>query len=146
MSIKFTINIPPEPQGRPRFRNVGKFTQTYDPPKSKAYKKKVAQVAKMYAPSTPIDAPVRIKLTFYVSIPSSKSKAWKQRALTGQEVPSVRPDIDNYTKAILDALNGLIFSDDGRIVEMQVFKRYSDHPRTEVVIEEKFLEIQTKLF
>ncbi|WP_239256659.1 RusA family crossover junction endodeoxyribonuclease [Listeria ilorinensis] len=146
MAIKFTINIPPEPQGRPRFRSVGSFVQTYDPPKSKAYKKKVAQVAKMYAPGTPIDTPIGIKLVFYVSMPKSKSKAWKQRALTGQEVPSVRPDIDNYTKAILDALNGLIFSDDGRIVEMQVFKRYTDHPRTEVTIEEKFSEIQTKLF
>ncbi|EAG7543359.1 hypothetical protein BLH95_09580 [Listeria monocytogenes] len=38
--IKFTINIPPHPQERPRFRNAGNFVQTYDPPKSKEYKKK----------------------------------------------------------------------------------------------------------
>ncbi|CWU06368.1 RusA family crossover junction endodeoxyribonuclease [Listeria monocytogenes] len=146
MTIKFTINIPPHPQERPRFRNLGKFTQTYDPPKSKEYKKKIANVAKMYAPGTPISSPIQITLVFYVSIPTSKSKAWKQRALLGHEFPAVRPDIDNYVKAVLDALNGIMFTDDGKIIELIAYKRYSDKPRTEVSITELIPEVQTKLF
>ncbi|TYU83583.1 RusA family crossover junction endodeoxyribonuclease [Listeria monocytogenes] len=146
MTIKFAINIPPHPQERPRFRNLGKFTQTYDPPKSKEYKKKIANVAKMYAPGTPISTPIQIKLVFFVAIPKSKSKAWKQRAVLGQEFPAVRPDIDNYVKAILDALNGLMFSDDGKIVELIAYKRYSDVPRTEVSITELVSKAQMKLF
>lgn len=81
-----------------------------------------------------------------MSIPKSKSKAWKQRALLGQEFPAVRPDIDNYVKAILDALNGIMFSDDGKIVELIAYKRYSDVARTEVSITELVSEVQTKLF
>ncbi|EAD3672185.1 RusA family crossover junction endodeoxyribonuclease [Listeria seeligeri] len=146
MTIKFTVNIPPHSQERPRFRNLGKFTQTYDPPKSKEYKKKIANVAKMYAPETPISAPIRIKLIFFVSIPTSKSEKWKRRALIGQEFPAVRPDIDNYVKAVLDALNGIMFSDDGKIIELIAYKRYSDRPRTEVCITEVVSEVQTKLF
>ncbi|EEV4788417.1 RusA family crossover junction endodeoxyribonuclease [Listeria monocytogenes] len=144
--IKFTINIPPHPQERPRFRNAGNFVQTYDPPKSKEYKKKIANVAKMYAPGTPISTPIKIKLIFFVPIPKSKSKVWKQRAVLGQEFPAVRPDIDNFTKAVLDALNGIMFSDDGKIVELIAYKRYSYLPRTEVSITELVSEVQTKLF
>ncbi|HAB9977055.1 TPA_asm: RusA family crossover junction endodeoxyribonuclease [Listeria monocytogenes] len=146
MTIKFTINIPPHPQERPRFRSLGKFIQTYDPPKSKEYKKKIANVAKMYAPGAPINSPIQIKLIFFVTMPTSKSKKWKQRALTGQEFPAVRPDIDNYVKAVLDALNGIMFSDDGKIIELIAYKRYSDVARTEVSITELISEVQTKLF
>lgn len=146
MAIKFTINIKPEPQARPRFSSRGSFVQTYDPPKSKKYKKKVIEIAKQYAPSSPISNPIRMGIVFYVPIPKSKSKVWRQRAIAGKEYPAVRPDIDNYAKAILDALNGIIFSDDGKIVELQIFKRYSDFPRTEIIIKELVTEVQAKLF
>ncbi|EHD5018760.1 RusA family crossover junction endodeoxyribonuclease [Listeria monocytogenes] len=144
--IKITFNIPPKPQGRPRFRRVGNFVQTYDPPESKAYKKKIANVAKIYAPSTPISAPISVDFIFYVPMPKSKSKAWKRRALLGQELPAVKPDIDNYVKGVLDAMNKIVFSDDGKIVKLKAEKRYSDIPRTEVVITELVPEVQTKLF
>lgn len=146
MAIKFTINIPPHPQERPRFRRVGNFVQTYDPPNSKAYKKKVENVARLYAPSTPIDSPIKINMTFFMPIPKSKSKAWKRRALLGLELPDRKPDNDNLAKAILDAMNEIIYKDDARITDLNLKKRYSDVPRTEVVIIEQVTEVQAKLF
>lgn len=38
--------------------------------------------------------------------------------------PIVKPDVDNVTKAILDALNGIAFSDDRQIVQVTCAKWY----------------------
>lgn len=38
-------------------------------------------------------------------------------------------DADNHAKAILDALNGLLYEDDAQIVELHVSKQFSDKPR-----------------
>jgi Holliday junction resolvase RusA-like endonuclease len=47
----------------------------------------------------------------------------------------VRPDIDNYAKAILDALNGVMWADDGQIVQLTASKSYGE-PRVEIEIQE----------
>ncbi len=47
--------------------------------------------------------------------------------------PARRGDIDNYSKALLDALQGVVYANDKQVVEMHI---YLDHdpknPRTEV--------------
>ena len=48
-----------------------------------------------------------------------------------------RPDCDNLLKAVMDALNGLIWTDDARIVDMRVQKDYAiGPPRVEISVEE----------
>lgn len=37
---------------------------------------------------------------------------------------SVRPDIDNYIKAILDSLNEIVWQDDGQVAELYASKKY----------------------
>ena len=44
--MKYVFDIVPVPQGRPRFARRGKFTQTYDPPKSKKFKIELAEIAR----------------------------------------------------------------------------------------------------
>ena len=53
----------------------------------------------------------------------------------GTLYPIVKPDIDNVAKAILDALNGVVYKDDNQIVELHIKKLYSDEPRVIVKIE-----------
>lgn len=48
--------------------------------------------------------------------------------------PDKRPDIDNYEKTILDALNGVFWGDDGKVVTLYSEKYYSCRPRLEVDI------------
>lgn len=50
--------------------------------------------------------------------------------------PTKKPDIDNITKAILDALNKVAYKDDSAIVRFSIEKYYSDSPRVEVTIGE----------
>ena len=40
-------------------------------------------------------------------------------------MPSVKPDIDNYAKLVIDAMNGKVFYDDGQITTLIVKKRWS---------------------
>ena len=53
-----------------------------------------------------------------------------------QSLPAIKPDIDNYVKAILDALNGVAFRGDKQIISLNAKKLYSDKPRTEIEIKE----------
>jgi Holliday junction resolvase RusA-like endonuclease len=69
-------------------------------------------------------------------MPKDWSKRKKQLALNGEVKPSVKPDLDNLCKAVLDALNGIAYHDDKQIVELHLSKAYSDHPRTEIKLEE----------
>ena len=42
--------------------------------------------------------------------------------------------IDNYVKLVLDALNGVFYKDDSQICHLKTIKKYSEQPRTVVVI------------
>lgn len=50
-----------------------------------------------------------------------------------------RRDIDNYFKALLDCLTGIVWEDDKQIMRLRVEKRYVEKgelPRTELTVEE----------
>ena len=56
-------------------------------------------------------------------------KLKQQAALDGAIRPSARPDLDNFVKATLDGLNGILFADDSSIVQIWAAKMYGDVPR-----------------
>ena len=134
--IKIVIPLEPVAQGRPRFSSRGKFVTTYDPPKSMTYKKQVRMIAQQQYHDEPIAKgnPLILQVTFYRSIQKSLSKAEHERRLKGDILPFVKPDIDNYFKAVTDALTGVIWADDNQITDVKMSKRYSDSPRTEIII------------
>jgi Holliday junction resolvase RusA-like endonuclease len=53
----------------------------------------------------------------------------------GELLPSKKPDIDNVLKIVLDALNGVAYKDDSKVVSVSGKKIYSDEPK--LVIEMK---------
>lgn len=44
----------------------------------------------------------------------------KTAMLSGELLPTKKPDIDNIVKAVLDALNEVAYRDDTQVVELQV--------------------------
>lgn len=64
-----------------------------------------------------IDGPVAIDITFRLPRPKSAPKHRKY--------PDTRPDVDKLARAVLDPLTGVIFSDDCRVVDMNVRKRFA---------------------
>ena len=84
----------------------------------------------------PTDKPLKVSITMYVEIPQSKSKKQKEKMLSGEIKPIVKPDVDNVAKSILDALNGIIYLDDKQIIELDIEKIYAETSWTEVKIKE----------
>lgn len=39
--------------------------------------------------------------------------------------PTVKPDTDNISKIILDALNGLAYYDDNQVTDLTIYKQYA---------------------
>ena len=80
---------------------------------------------------------MHIDIETVAGIQKSVSKATKSRRLSGQELAIKKPDVDNVSKIVLDALNGLAYPDDVNVVSMRVIKgRYEDEPRLIVRIRE----------
>lgn len=130
--MRITVDI--TPMGSVRMTRRGKFTNTYAQ-RYLAYKSRIGWAAREHI-KVAIDAPVSVDMKFYYPIPQSWSKADKTAAREGTKRPIVKPDIDNVVKGCFDALNGIAWKDDNRVVEESSSKWYSDRPRIEIEIKE----------
>jgi len=75
----------------------------------------------------PLEGPLALFVMFYLTKPKSRRKK--------DIYPDVNPDIDNYIKALFDALQGVVFDNDKRICLLTVQKVYADYqPHTYVEI------------
>jgi Holliday junction resolvase RusA-like endonuclease len=85
----------------------------YDPKESKAWK---ADIAKEVAGQSPFPGGIPLTLTakFYLTKPKSVKRLY----------PTVKPDLDNYTKAVMDALKD-IWGDDCQVIRIIASKQYS---------------------
>lgn len=126
----FIIQGEPVAKGRPKLSRYG----TYTPKKTKEYEEHIKQEWRKNGYKEPLTGAVMVDITFYRSIQKSSSKAAKTAKLTGKVKPTVKPDLDNYIKAVLDGLNGLAWVDDSQIVNISATKEYSLEPKTVVLI------------
>jgi Holliday junction resolvase RusA-like endonuclease len=133
--IRFVLPGTVVPQGRPRFARRGNYVQAYDPAECKDYKAYVRLLAAQAYKGPPLDGQICLTVRIYRLPPASWSKVKRAMALAGEIRPVSRPDLSNSLKGIEDALNGLIWQDDARIVEEHLYKWYGDEPRAEIEID-----------
>ena len=135
--MKLTFDIEPVAQGRPRFSSFGKHMRAYDPPKSMYFKEQIKLMARKMLPEgyEPISEPVRVFMTFYRPLPKTLTKLNIQAHEQGKLYPRTRPDVDNYVKGLLDALSGIVYTDDNIIIQITADKKYADVGRIEFEIE-----------
>jgi Holliday junction resolvase RusA-like endonuclease len=83
---------------------------------------------------------IPLKLTLILGYPIPKATSKKQKALMldGLIRPTVKPDVDNVIKLVLDSLKGHAFSDDNHFVSFKepFCKFYAETPFIGVIIEE----------
>jgi Holliday junction resolvase RusA-like endonuclease len=84
----------------------------------------------------PMKGMLEVAVQIYLPVPKSMPKKYIGHALEGRIQPITRPDLDNYSKAILDSLTGICWLDDSQIVSLSLRKLYSEKPRIEIQIEE----------
>ena len=106
----------------------------YDPPKVKNFKRILRSLAVDQYARPPLLGPLSVSLTFYRPVQKSISQSERERRLSNESKPVVKPDTDNYIKSTLDALNGILWHDDAQIVKITGEKRYSDRPKITVSV------------
>lgn len=131
MEVQFIVPGEPQGKGRPRFGNG----RTYTPAKTIEYERRIATKAAEAMPCPATALPVRVRVDAYKGIPKSWARAKRLRAMDGQEIPG-KPDLDNVAKAVLDALNGVVYADDVQVTRLLVTKQYSLEPRLVVTVKE----------
>lgn len=136
--IKFTYYGEIKGKGRPRFRNTGKFIQTYTDSKTRDYEMSLKEAylqANQESYMNP-ETPLELTLVVYQEIPKSTSKKKAKEMLDGYIRPTKKPDADNIIKSVLDSLNKVAFYDDTQFIAIHVWKYYDIKPCLKVRIEE----------
>ena len=87
-----------------------------------------------------------VDLTFYLTTPKTLTKAEKAAIQWGYAIHSQKPDLDNLEKFYLDIGNGILWSDDSKIIALSSKKYFClDNPRTEINILTKSKKINTTI-
>lgn len=138
MNLPLRLVIPgiPAAKGRPRITTIGGRPRAFTPAKTRAYEGRIeAEGHAAMMGADPLDQPLFVTVTAFVAMPQNMSRARRLAALSGDLKPVTRPDVDNYAKAAIDGLNGVVFRDDSVVSDLLVRKRYASIPRLEIVVE-----------
>jgi len=119
------------------FPRIGKpFVHEYPHPESAAWEKAIGHLAFVHMRGRmPSARPIALLVHSFIPIPPSWSKREQEEAIAGAILPTSKPDWDNYGK-ITDALNGVVWRDDGQVADGRVIKRYSTDPALRIEVRE----------
>ena len=98
---------------RPRHMRNG---HTYMPSEYTAYKRRIAEAYREAGGGHMGTAPVAVAIDVMRELPGSRPKR------LSAEPDTVRPDVDNIAKGVMDALNGIAYEDDSQVVSLCVLK------------------------
>jgi len=116
MALIFFVPGEPIPQGS--LRRVGKRL-TADNPRLKEWRRTVGLLAlRARRHSTLFAGPLTLHVRFTLPAPQSIPR---ERA----GLPCVPPDLDKLTRAIGDALKGVLYQDDGQLCRISATKQYA---------------------
>lgn len=121
----------PKAQPRPRAFSRGGKARMYNPPSADIWKAQVAEGLLEYAHRDDRD-PFLLVLTFYMPRPKSHYGTGRNKGKIKDNAPdqhTQKPDIDNLTKAVMDAITVLnVWRDDSQVVSVRATKLWSDIP------------------
>lgn len=125
------LRIPGEPigKGRPRMAFTG---HVYTPQRTRDKEEEIAFLAKSQGCGM---AHGHVKATIDAFFKLPKSMHSKAAQMVGKPCDK-RPDADNITKLVLDALNGVCFDDDKQIIDLTTRKFWDYESHVDVVLHE----------
>lgn len=122
-SLKIVVPGKPVPKGRPRFGRGRTFT----PKTTRDYESRIAEAAAAAMAAAGVQrvaGRVSVIVDASVAIPSSYRGRKRSDAILGYSFPS--GDVDNFAKAALDGMNGIVWDDDKQVVQMGAAKRWAE--------------------
>ena len=136
METKIIVNGKPIAKARPRFGRAGKFDKIYNAQESEEGKFLLLAIEQI---SHVFEGPIELTIFFYMPRPKIHYGTGKNEGVLKKSAPifhTTKPDIDNLIKFPLDILNEVAWKDDRQIVKITAVKKYSEKPRTEILIKE----------
>lgn len=131
--IEIVLLGAPRGKERPRLTKAG---HVYTPEKTRNYEGALKFAAEqVMGDRPPLDGPLKVDLRVVMPISPSWPKKRQEAARAGLERPTKKPDWDNFGK-VVDALNLVVWIDDGQIVDGSVSKFYGDKPGMWIKVEQ----------
>ena len=126
-TITFRVEGKPQGKDRPRFTTRGGYARTYTTDKTRSYEDLIVLSYKQSTKDLYFDSePIRAVITVSFTPNMSASKKNKELMLLDKIKPTKKPDCDNVAKVVLDALNKVAYKDDSQVVELVVYKIYTE--------------------
>ena len=127
--IRFTVPGDPVGKGRGRIGQANGKVWNVTPAKTRNYETMVRELATDAMADWPMiwDLACWVRIEIYIKPPVSWSQKRQSEALAGYWAPN-HLDADNVAKAILDGMNGIVFTDDKRVCDLSVWKSYARTP------------------
>lgn len=132
-------------KGRPRFTTFKVFdkvknkyvtrVKVYTPQNTVDYEQKIAMYYRKTT-SYKSNKALRVKIFAYREVPKSTTKKLKNCLLDKTFFCTVKPDIDNIIKVVLDALNDVAYYDDIQVCQLVIMREYAENECLKVCIEE----------
>jgi Holliday junction resolvase RusA-like endonuclease len=131
MVISIDVLGTPAPKGSNRAMVRGGFavmvpgSSNVGQQRMKQWERCVRDAAREASVATMREIPIRVAIVFRMPRPSGHFAKNGGLRPSAPGRPSVKPDIDKLARATLDALTGIVFDDDSRIVELALHKMYA---------------------
>lgn len=135
-SLSFSAALKPVGKARPRFDS--RHGVTYTPTATRNYEGQLALMARKALGKRPkLKGELTVTMGFNYAAPKSwTKKQMAELAAAGALPKTTKPDVDNLVKAVLDALNGVVYEDDAAVVRVYATKWWSVVDSVEISVEE----------
>lgn len=131
------IKIPFRAQGKSYIPiKIGRRMAVVPDKKTAEFEKYVEKLANKCAPAEPWPGAVEVNITYYFKVTEGWNAEKKASAIRGSVFATVKPDGDNVSKAICDAMSKVIFQDDAQIVKYSISKEYSNRDAILITVRE----------
>lgn len=108
----------------------------YTPTKTMQNERRIAQQFRIQNRQWEItDLPIAVDIEIETSVPVNSNKKTKIAMLEGEIYPIKKPDVDNVSKLVLDALQGVAYEDDYQVITLRVTKKYGPSKKLTIKIE-----------
>lgn len=129
---RFTLSGSPVPQKQTQFSCRSGKPHAYNP--SQKDLEMIRWQVRPFAPETPLEGPIDLRIMFFMPIPKATSKARADQMQRRIMLPITRPDVDNLAYLVTNALKTIVYTDDSQICEQHIYKVYDANPRTEIIV------------
>lgn len=142
MTITFTVLGKPQPAGSKRAfiwrAKDGRSGASVvdDNPRGKSWQAAVADAAMSTYSGPLLDCPLKVRFHFFTPRPAGHFRKNGEVNPKAPAFPTTRPDVLKLARGCEDALTGIVWRDDSRIVAEELLKSYGEPARVEITIAE----------